>query len=454
MATAYLAVQESLGREIVLKVLSRSRGKSTDFLNRFLNEGRIVASLRHPHIITIHDINLAGDVVYLAMEYLEGGDLKSRLGTAMSPELALDLAADIAQALAYAHRRNVVHRDVKPANILFRADGTLVLSDFGIAKQIVADAGLTSTGTILGSPYYMSPEQAEGLAVDGRTDIYSLGVIFHEMLTGERPYDADTPVKVLVKHIQEPVPTLPASMRNCQPLLNAMMAKKRDERIGDAGDLENELRALRESMLSASTMLAQARREGKAISVGRRLMWPVIGIGALGGALAAGSYFYAESLAQPSIIKPKAGIAAPPQTTTDATNAGQPAGTGNPASGAVGTDKVINALEWLARNSLHEKRLMHPPADNAYYYYSRLLALAPDNASANEVAARGFHAIAESFVTQAEFAYADRDFGKAQGYIALGLQVEPENEALLKLRELLERRDRSFLDSLLAFFRS
>ena len=268
MATAYLAVQESLGREIVLKVLSRSRGKSTDFLNRFLNEGRIVASLRHPHIITIHDINLAGDVVYLAMEYLEGGDLKSRLGTAMSPELALDLAADIAQALAYAHRRNVVHRDVKPANILFRADGTLVLSDFGIAKQIVADAGLTSTGTILGSPYYMSPEQAEGLAVDGRTDIYSLGVIFHEMLTGERPYDADTPVKVLVKHIQEPVPTLPASMRNCQPLLNAMMAKKRDERIGDAGDLENELRALRESMLSASTMLAQARREGKA-DIGR-----------------------------------------------------------------------------------------------------------------------------------------------------------------------------------------
>ena len=142
--------------------------EGTEFAER-LNEGRIVASLRHPHIITIYDIGATDDILYIAMEYVDGGDLKSRLDGPLPPHVCLELLARIGGALELAHRQGIIHRDVKPANILFRRDGTPLLSDFGIAKQIKLDAELTSTGTILGSPFYMSPEQSEGRVVDGRT---------------------------------------------------------------------------------------------------------------------------------------------------------------------------------------------------------------------------------------------------------------------------------------------
>jgi serine/threonine-protein kinase PpkA len=223
MATAYLAVQESLGRDVCLKTMPTSKGDNTSFLERFMNEGRIIAALQHPHIITIHDIGATGDLVWISMEYVNGGDLKNRIELGMNPLEALELVAKIGSALDFAHKRGVVHRDVKPQNILFRRDGTPLLSDFGIAKEVQIDTELTSTGTILGSPYYMSPEQAEGLQVDGRTDIYSLGVLFYEMLTSERPYPGDTAIKVIMQHIQSPVPQLPEDFQQYQPLLNKIM---------------------------------------------------------------------------------------------------------------------------------------------------------------------------------------------------------------------------------------
>ena len=204
MGTAYLAVQESLGRQVVLKTMNTSQADQTDFLERFLNEGRIVAALRHPHIITIFDIGATDDVVYMSMEYVDGGDLKDKIQLGCNEGEALNVVENIADALHFAHGEGVIHRDVKPANILYRVDGTPLLTDFGIAKQTKVDAELTSTGTILGSPFYMSPEQAEGHKVDGRADIYSLGIIFYEMLTGERPYPGDSAIKIIVQHIQSP----------------------------------------------------------------------------------------------------------------------------------------------------------------------------------------------------------------------------------------------------------
>jgi len=244
MATVYLAIQESLEREVVLKCMDSERDGGSDFINRFLNEGRIIASLQHPHIITVHDIGTVHDMVWIAMEYVQGGDLKARLERSIEPIEALELVANIAQALGYGHQHGIVHRDVKPANILFREDGTALLTDFGIAKQVSQDNELTSTGTILGSPYYMSPEQAEGLQVDGRTDIYSLGVILYEMLTGERPYVGDAAVKVIMQHIQSPIPKVPESVRRFQPLINMMMAKNRDQRIATTDALVAEIRKL------------------------------------------------------------------------------------------------------------------------------------------------------------------------------------------------------------------
>jgi len=181
MATVYLAIQESLHRPVVLKMLnSVNLDKSGDMVDRFLSEGRILASLNHPNIITIYDIGLAGGSMYISMEYVHGGDLKQRLELAISPTEALDYLAQVTRALGEAPKHGIVHRDVKPANILFK-DNTPILTDFGIAKYVDTDSDLTSTGVFLGSPNYVSPEQAGEAKLDGRADIYSLGCIFYEM---------------------------------------------------------------------------------------------------------------------------------------------------------------------------------------------------------------------------------------------------------------------------------
>ena len=174
MATAYLAVQTSLGREVVIKVLDTQDKSSGESVERFLNEGRIVAAFNHPYIITIYDIGITEDVVYISMEFVEGGDLKHRLRQKpLTLDEGLDLLERIGSGLGIAHENGIVHRDVKPGNILFRKDGTPLLSDFGIAKQLTTDHDLTSTGMFLGSPNYMAPEQSEGGAIDGRADIYA-----------------------------------------------------------------------------------------------------------------------------------------------------------------------------------------------------------------------------------------------------------------------------------------
>ncbi|MEE8321447.1 MAG: serine/threonine-protein kinase, partial [Gammaproteobacteria bacterium] len=238
MATVYLAIQESLNRSVVLKVLdSKMQSTAADLTERFIDEGRIVASLNHPNIITIYDIGLANNEMYISMEYIQGGDLKKRLELHVLPDEALEYASKIGNALDIAHKHGVIHRDVKPANILFRDDNTPLLTDFGIAKQLEDDKDLTSTGIFLGSPNYVSPEQADGAHLDGRADIYSLGCIFYEMLTGYKPYHSDSVIDIVIQHKTSPVPALPDSLQEFQPLLNRMMAKKRDERFQDAASM-------------------------------------------------------------------------------------------------------------------------------------------------------------------------------------------------------------------------
>jgi serine/threonine-protein kinase PpkA len=189
MATVYLAIQESLNRPVVLKILDNvDADKSQDLTERFMAEGRIIASLTHPHIITIYDIGVANNSLYISMEYVQGGDLKQRLELPISEEESLDILAKVSRALNEAHKHGIVHRDVKPANILFRDSNTPLLTDFGIAKQVDNENDLTSTGIFLGSPNYVSPEQADGVKIDGRADIYSLGCILYEMLAGHKPY--------------------------------------------------------------------------------------------------------------------------------------------------------------------------------------------------------------------------------------------------------------------------
>ncbi|MEX2516806.1 MAG: serine/threonine-protein kinase, partial [Gammaproteobacteria bacterium] len=251
MATAYLAVQESLGREVVLKVLDTSQlANQEDMVERFLAEGRIVASLNHPNIITIFDIGIAEDEFYISMEYVKGGDLKQRIKAGVDPDKALDYLAQISRGLGVAHQHGVVHRDIKPANILFRNDETPLITDFGIAKQIDLDRDLTSTGIFLGSPNYVSPEQADGHHVDGRADIYSLGCILYESLTGNKPFEFTSVIDVVIQHKQAPIPHLPEEVEEFQPLLNTMMAKRPDDRFENTASLLTAIEKLRETRAS------------------------------------------------------------------------------------------------------------------------------------------------------------------------------------------------------------
>jgi len=246
IATVYLAVQESLDRQVALKVMSPLLAMEPDYAERFIKEGRTVAQLSHSNIITVYDIGLQKHQLFIAMEYIPGGNMRTlMLDHVNDPEWALSIAGQIALALGYAHTVGIVHRDVKPENILFRENGSAVLTDFGIAKTISSNTNLTRAGTIIGTPKYMSPEQTDGLGNDPRTDIYSLGIILFELLTGNVPYDSENSMAVLYAHVHAPIPDLPDELSDLQPLLNNLLAKKAEDRTDDCDELAEIIRITR-----------------------------------------------------------------------------------------------------------------------------------------------------------------------------------------------------------------
>ncbi|PYC32785.1 serine/threonine-protein kinase [Pseudomonas protegens] len=237
MATVYLATQRSLERKVALKVMAAALAADPSFCERFLREGKTLARLSHPHTVTIHDIGNVGELYYMAMEYLPNGTLKERIAAGLTPEQGLAYIRQIASALGYAHAQGLVHRDVKPANILFRADGTAVLSDFGIAKSLDDRTQFTQAGFAVGTPSYMSPEQARGQDIDGRADLYALGVVLYEILVGELPYNGTDALSTALAHLTEPLPELPLHHGRYQHILRKLLAKDPAERYPDAAAL-------------------------------------------------------------------------------------------------------------------------------------------------------------------------------------------------------------------------
>ena len=247
MAMVYYAIQESLGRPVALKVMNPLFADSAAFSQRFVNEGHMLAAVRHSHIVTIYDIGISDTGLhYISMEYVDGGDLQQRIRHGLAPETALDYVITLSSCLTTAHAVQIVHRDIKPVNILFRHDGTLLLTDFGVAKQLTTIEELTATGNMVGSPHYLSPEQALGRSVDGRSDIYSLGIVLYEMLVGVRPFDGNSAIDVALKHIHSPRPRLPHGLEHFEPLLEKMTAKNPDDRFRDAAYLGQAAQHLRD----------------------------------------------------------------------------------------------------------------------------------------------------------------------------------------------------------------
>lgn len=237
-SSVFLARSDRLRRNVVLKVMRRGTSqRELDDAERFKREYEIISSIAHRAIAEIYDFGELPDHQFLAMEHIPCGDLRDRLRNPLSLAESLYYLRSIAEALRVIHVFGILHRDLKPGNVMLREDNSPVLIDFGLARRSREDAETTGAGQVLGSPYYISPEQSQGQRVDARTDLYSLGVMFYEMLTGQRPYGGSNAMAIMAQHVASPVPTLPPNVAMQQSLLDRLMAKRLNDRYSSADEL-------------------------------------------------------------------------------------------------------------------------------------------------------------------------------------------------------------------------
>jgi serine/threonine-protein kinase PpkA len=493
MASVYLAVQQSLDRQVALKLLKNIDNPAQ--LERFHNEGRIIASLNHRNIITIHDTGVVGGHYYISMEYLEGGDLEDRIAAGISHGAALNLLEVIGSCLDFLHRKNIIHRDIKPANILFHTDGTPILTDFGIAKQREIDTRLTLENTALGSPYYLSPEQAESKSLDGRADIYGLGIILYEMLTGTKPYQGASPIETILAHLTDPLPSLPTELRIYQDLLERMIAKNRDDRFESAGEMVNHIRELRQAgriTARKKSGLTEYLRSHRGLGLYKSIATQIIGYPGKTGLLQniairavnivrtayrkIGRFIigntrmrYTGAVAMAVLIAVTLGMlminpsyqTARKQSANASTTTTNPeltrnfvfAGRTTPAYKRIlSNEPEFQFVEYLhlAKQSLDEYRLTTPDKNNAFYFYQLILEQDPDN----EEALEGIKQIANIYADMAEKELDIFRYARAKSYINRGLTVDPNNQRLLELdrTEALADASRRFIGKVKSLF--
>ena len=250
-AVVYLASSAHRGHNVALKVSKKLRDEASGRQVLEREYGAIMA-VRSPLVVDIYDYGVYAGFEYLAMEYLPRGDLKARIQRGVSEQEALQYVGQIAAALQVVHEAGLVHRDLKPPNVMLRENGAVALIDFGLARSLDGNTTSTQTGVLLGSPYYMSPEQALGETLDARSDFYSLGVICYELLTGQKPYTGATAMEVLQQHVGAPRPALPAGLARYEPFLARLLAKSRGERFASAAEITAAVAALREGAAGQS----------------------------------------------------------------------------------------------------------------------------------------------------------------------------------------------------------
>jgi tRNA A-37 threonylcarbamoyl transferase component Bud32 len=246
VSSVYLAENERTGGQVALKVLHRppDEGAGVRSFDRFLREYQIAAAIEHPNVARVHDFGVADDHAFIAMEYFALGDLRGHIKRGLQPQRAATFIRQMAEALKVLHDAGVLHRDLKPGNVMLRDESSVALIDYGLSKHVELDAAITNSGEIFGTPYYMSPEQGHGRDTDERSDIYSIGIIFYEMLMRRKPYVAGTPMQVIYKHAHAPLPELKPDLVRFEGLLYRCIAKDPKRRYGSADQLLEAAREL------------------------------------------------------------------------------------------------------------------------------------------------------------------------------------------------------------------
>ncbi len=360
MATVYRAYDPSFEREVAIKVLPRELLHDPQFQERFRREIKTIAALEHPAIVPVYDVGEEDGVPYFVMRYMSGGSLTQWINRGkFSLEDAARIIERISSALAYAHKNGLIHRDLKPDNILFDSNGDPFISDFGVAKLTDSASSMTGSG-IIGTPAYMSPEQAQGEKVDNRSDIYGLGVIIFQMLSGQQPYSATTPMGVAVKHITEPVPEIlqvdPSLPPITDKIIKTAMAKNRDERYPTATDLAH---ALNEAAHTTQPAPAIAGRQARASTGGSSKMGLILG-GAAGLVivLAVAGFVFGKQLFAPPA--PTA-TAAPTETAVPTATAAVQAAALEPAVAACAAGIVapVETPAVVAQNKLCNQKVSY-----------------------------------------------------------------------------------------------
>lgn len=494
MARVYLARQEALQRLVAIKVLDPRLASAdsiehfTISLERFFREGTLIAAINQSNVVHVYDVGSCVDgLPYIVMEYLPGGTLRNRMQSAMAPEQALGICRQIAQGLAVAHAQGIVHRDIKPSNILFRSDNTPVLTDFGIAKQ-QGSQDITRGGSTLGTPYYLSPEQALGQAVDGRADLYGLGVMLYEMLTGKKPFQGDSTMNTLLLHIQTPPPPLPPELSAYQPLLNRLLAKQPEQRYPDA-----------EALIDA----IDRTRALQALAAEPQSWWQapwvmgLLGVVLLGTVIVGAAYLLRLSRPVELVNPPEParlllhvqtvtvaptsvsvapatevqdGVASvlatmpevmpivvppaldaegwalwpqvsqpflPQQTAWDAAlllALASPAPVLPQQISVKPSAVTLASLLEAGQQALAEGRLTQPPQANAQHYFRQVLKLDAKNAAAQQ----GLQQIGDRFFRQAQVALQRNQHREASKLVREGLQVQPKHGKLRTLQTLLQ----------------
>jgi serine/threonine protein kinase len=256
VSDVYKAYQSKLNRHVAIKVLSPIFAEEAAFRERFTREARAIAQLDHPNILPVYDFDQQGNLVYIVMQYVDAGSLADMMGQPLPLDFALRILEQVGGALAYAHSRGIVHRDIKPGNVLLGQGNWALLTDFGLVKMLEIPSDLTPSGTSLGTPAYMAPEQVMGADVDHRADIYSLGVTLYQMVTGRVPYEGDAGMAVAFKHLSEPLvpprmlnPNLPQAVDR---VIVKALAKERDLRYSTVGELVTAFRQALEGVVAST----------------------------------------------------------------------------------------------------------------------------------------------------------------------------------------------------------